>query len=359
MAMISSVAGRARGAPLLMRCSLYEQNRDAQHAALICNDSDKTRSNQRYDSRCMGPVSQKILEAHFAWVPTDNPFQQRARLLQSLWRAEHGLPVGEHRGRPLGSRLAMPAAEQQLSNYLTPNIRDVVRREVLDPARSKDKLFGRPRIFNDLLSSQPLCFNLFAELSLKLELASRVFARLTSGRVSEVTSINFEYSPGRGDPRYSGDRSAFDVFVRYRAAHGTNGFVGIEVKYHEGLGDPAATHRERYDELARAMNCFNVEATTSRLREKPLQQIWRDHLLAGSLLASGDFDEGFFAFLYPAQNERCTVALDAYRSCLTSASTFETWTLESVVAALLEERREEWVEAVADRYLAFDKIERM
>lgn len=304
----------------------------------------------------MTTISRKTLEAHLAWVPTDNPFQQRARLLQSMWRDERGLPIGEHRGRPLGSRLAMPAAENELSNYLTENIRKVVRREVLDPERAKDKLFGRPRIFNDLLSSQPLCFNVFAELSLDLDLASRAFARLTSARVSNVTSIDFEHSPGRSDTRYTGDRSAFDVFVQYRAADGKKGFVGIEVKYHEGLGDPPAPHRERYDELARSMKCFDTAATTSRLRDKPLQQIWRDHLLAGSLRASGDFTEGFFAFLYPAQNERCAHALAAYRACLTSAATFETWTLESLMSAVLGEGGDAWARTVVDRYLNFAKI---
>src|ERR1700733_13878954 len=68
-----------------------------------------------------------------ALVPTDNQFQRRARLLQSLWRDAHSPPIGEHRGRPLGSRLAMPFAEDPLSNYLTDTIRSVVRREVLDP----------------------------------------------------------------------------------------------------------------------------------------------------------------------------------------------------------------------------------
>ena len=122
-----------------------------------------------------GPDMKDVLLEHHVWVQSDNGFQQRARLMQALWREEQGLPVGDHRGRPLGSRLDMPRAEQQLENYLTDTIRDVVRREVLDPERSAGKLYGRPRIFNDLLSSQPLCFNLFGELQQDLDLATRVF----------------------------------------------------------------------------------------------------------------------------------------------------------------------------------------
>jgi hypothetical protein len=40
------------------------------------------------------------------------------------------------------------------------------------------KLFAQPRIFDDLLSSQPLRFNLFGELTRDLALASRVMHRL-------------------------------------------------------------------------------------------------------------------------------------------------------------------------------------
>src|SRR5690606_24793953 len=121
-----------------------------------------------------------------------------------LWRGERRLPIGEHRGRALGSRLAMPAAQHELLNYITDPIREVVRREVLDPKTSKGKLYGQPRIFNDLLSSQPLCFNLFGELQNDVELATRAFCALTAGRVQRVTSIKFEHSPGRGDLKYTG-----------------------------------------------------------------------------------------------------------------------------------------------------------
>ena len=103
-------------------------------------------------------------------------FQRRARVLQSLWRQEHGWPCGEHRGpsggRPLGSRLPMPWARETLANFISDRVRHVVESEVCVPTRSAGKLFGKPRIFNDLLSSQPLCFNLFGELTADLDLAA-------------------------------------------------------------------------------------------------------------------------------------------------------------------------------------------
>jgi len=253
----------------------------------------------------------------------------------------------------------MPGAKDELLNYLTDTIRDVVRREVLDPQRSIGKLYKPPRIFNDLLSSQPMCFNLFGELQADLDLATVVFGALTKGRVQEVTAIEFEHSPGRGDPKYTGDKSAFDVYVEFLNIGGAQGFIGIEVKYHEDLNDQAAAHRERYDEIADAMSAFKSEARDD-LTKKPLQQVWRDHLLAGSLLQddAAGFDDGFFTFLYPSGNDRCSRAVGAYRACLADETTFVSWTLEDVVQAIKEAGAGPWIAVFEDRYLAFDKIPR-
>ena len=85
-----------------------------------------------------------------------------------MWRAKRGYEIGELKtkngSRLLGSRLVMPWAQVELANYLSGTIKCVVRDEVMDPVKSKGKLYGKLRIFNDLLSSQPLCFNLFSEL---------------------------------------------------------------------------------------------------------------------------------------------------------------------------------------------------
>lgn len=294
--------------------------------------------------------------AHDAFVKSDSVFQRRARLLQALWREAEGLPVGLHREAPLGSRLAMPRAEERLENYLTPVIRNVVKREVLDSTRSAGKLFARPRIFNDLLSSQPLCFNLFAELGEDLELATRVLRRLVRTGVGKVNAIEFEWSPGRGDERYTGDKSAFDVFVRYNDEAGKPCFVGIEVKYHENLQDTAARLRPRYEEVAQSMDVFDKERLVE-LRAKPLQQVWRDHLLAGSMLATGEWSRGEFVFLYPRDNERCQAVVTRYAECLTDDGTFAAWTLEGVVDAIRGETDDAWVDAFCSRYLAFDRVD--
>jgi hypothetical protein len=302
-------------------------------------------------------VDLNVLKRHRVLVSSDTVFRRRARLLQALWREDQGIPIGIHKCQPLGSRIAMPFAEEALANYLTDNIRDVVRREVLDPVRSKGKLFRAPRIFDDLLSSQPLCFNLFGELSLDLPFASAVIATLTGGRVHRVTAIEFEYSPGRGDTRYTSDKSAFDVFVEYLDAGGLRGFLGIEVKYSEDLKQKPGQHRPRYEQVAKAMGAF-VDPEAAELRAAPLQQVWRDHLLAGSLLVRGDYDLGAFVFLYPRDNAECHAAVTRYRTHLSSEATFAAWTLEEVVGALKAAGAGPWVQSFEARYLDWGRLSR-
>lgn len=307
-----------------------------------------------------------------SFVASDNRFQRRARILQAMWREAMGYDIGpRHDGSPdeilgpddeLGSRLPVKWAEETLANYLTNNIRNVVREE-LDAAKhaasehdEKGKVFKRPRIFNDLLSSQPLCFNLFAELKVDMELATSVFRTMMPDRIEKVTKILFEHSPGRGKVEYLGDGSAFDVFVEYDAVDGSAGFVGIEVKYHENLSEQPAKHKYRYTEVATFMGCFHT-AQMSHLREKPLQQIWRDHLLGGSMLVRGEYKCGSFVFMYPAGNTCCREAVRDYRDCLSDSSTFDAWTLEEFVSVLSQHTDGAWVSELRKRYLGFERLQ--
>jgi len=295
--------------------------------------------------------SEDVLRSHHAFVKSDNSFQRTVRLRQAVWREKLGYPVGLHRGVPLGTRLQMPDAKEHLWNYLTDGIRDVVRAEVLGARRGDGKLFGEPRIFDDLLSSQPLCFNLFSEIKRDLALASRVLHRLLPDKIQTVQRVEFEHSPGRRDPRYTADRSAFDVYVEYESIGGDRGFLGIEVKYHEDMNDALAPHRERYDQVAQAMGCFHASRLAD-LRMKPINQLWRDHMLAGSMILAGGSKEGMFVVLYPAENARAAAAIRKYQACLADTSTFGSWTLESFVEALDTENAGGWADEVRGRYLA-------
>jgi hypothetical protein len=180
---------------------------------------------------------------------------------------------------------------------------------------------------------------------------------LRPGAIEAVTDIKFEYSPGRSDKRFTNDRSAFDVFVEYKISNGGLGFIGIEVKYHENLQGPAAAHRPPYDKVAARMGCFKAESLPV-LRQAPLQQFWRDHLLAGSMIRNGEpeYAEGVFTVLYPAANTFCRSAVQEYRNCLCDTSTFDAWTLDEFIGILGFVTADPWVEELRGRYLDFSRL---
>jgi len=283
-------------------------------------------------------------------------YQRKARILQSMWREEKGYEHSYLHDNPLGNLLPMPWAKSTLSNYLSDTIKDVIQRELYSPSNI-GKAYVTPSIYNNLLSSQVLYFNLFAELKKDISLATKVFHQLSPYRIDKVLRIEFEHSPGKRDDTYTGDNSAFDVYVEFLNSNDEKGFVGFEVKYHENLQFAPPEIKDRYLEITAQMGCFR-KGTIDALKLPPLEQMWRGHLLAGSLLNSpqDDFKDAFFVVLYPKDNIHCKEATKQYRRCLTNKKTFQNWTLERVTNIIKQHTGDSWIDDVIDRYLNFGKI---
>jgi hypothetical protein len=231
----------------------------------------------------------------------------------------------------------------------------VVRKELFDEGRDRGKVFGKPRIFDNMLSSQPLCFNLFGELSLDLDAATDVARILWPDRVDMIRSIKFEHSPGRGDANYLSNKSAFDVYLEHSTPTGGRGFIGIEVKYHENLRAAPARHKPRYDEVAAASGAFKP-GRTEGMHKPPLQQLWLDHLLALSMLQGRDWDTGLFVLLHPTHNEVCSSAWRDYSTRLRPESHAQARTIEELVGVISKVAPRPWVTEFEHRYLDFPRV---
>lgn len=295
------------------------------------------------------PTKEERLKYHVDY-PQDTEFSAFARLLQSKWRDKKGYPELK-----MGNFLDTEFSKVMKANFITDNIRNLVTQEVKN-AKKNGGLIGEPRIWNNLLSSQPLCFNLFGELYYDLELATKYFVRLFPNEIDEVTAILFEYSPGRGDIKYTGDHSAFDVFVEYKK-NNSKRFMGIEVKYAESLKEETKdkarkNYKDRYVELAKESGLFKEDGITF-LKQPPLSQIWRDHLLA--IATKKEFDYGFFVFLFPSGNVQCQRGVDAYKQHLIDSneekSGFYVRYLEDFINTLTELHDADWVKELKERYL--------
>jgi hypothetical protein len=112
-------------------------------------------------------------------------FAAKARLLQNTYLIENELQ-GE--GWTL---LDLEYAKKTGKNFLTERIFKLVKKEVLNRDENgkevlngdeKGRVIMQPRIWENLLSSQPLAFNLFGELVDNLGLATRVFQDLFPDR---------------------------------------------------------------------------------------------------------------------------------------------------------------------------------
>lgn len=308
-------------------------------------------------------VPEEILKRHHAHEASDNRFRAAARLLQSLWRDQHGYPIGRQddargQGRKLGSRLT-PATAQTGVNFISPEIVTLVRREVA--YREISAVMDTKRLYGNLLSSQALTFNLLGALKLDLGIATRVFQSLLPGLVGQVEDIWFEHSPGRGDPGFTGDHTAFDALIYCRTPSGSRGFIAIEVKYSEGISAPAHDVTEQL-ELLSLQEAFYRDSESARLRAGGLQQFWREHLLSVSMVRGGLYDQGVFIVVAPSQNHQCQKMITSYRQELIEGGSpavgFEAVTTETFIDAIEQAGARAEATALRERYVDFTPVDR-
>lgn len=293
-------------------------------------------------------------------VANDRPttdWKRTARLRQARWRVAHCLPIGSHPyagGRdatPVGSRIALGHAEASGANFLSTGAREAATHRLGNP--EPHQMLNGARLHADLLSSMPLCFNLFGAATDQQRQADAVRSWWPDAPVGRVTR-RFEHSPGRTDPSFLGNKSAFDVAFEVAVAPASVAIIGVEVKYHEHArpeSPPSSPALARYLEVAERSGAFAAGWQTAVIGSG-LQQIWQDHLLLLCMLQhpSKRWTWGRFVLVYPAENPSFAAAAIAYRRVLADPSTFEARTLEELIQApgALDPAD---ARALADRYL--------
>lgn len=297
-------------------------------------------------------VTDTELKAHYCLeavdkVPRDpetTAFRRRARLHQAKWRESKGLPVGSQPmrpkqgwpARPLGSRIALEAARETQANFLNEDIRSAVRNRLANP--QPQQTLNEDRLYCDLLSSMPMCFNLFGVLQADLKMADRAVHAWWPDVPGRVCGVNFEWSPGRREKgRYLENRSAFDVAFELELENGGRGILGVETKYHEACRPekrPGEDRCRRYEEVTRKSGVMPVESM-EKILGTALQQIWLDHLLALSMIQvePREWTWAGFVLVHPAKNPSYARAAESYRGLLNDAKTFRVSTIESLLAA--------------------------
>ena len=202
------------------------------------------------------------------------------RLHQSWYRATVlGVPCGTgplpssqtHYGNMLDEAAGMAGL-----NFLTPQIFSVARARIAQGGGVEPF-----RCLHNMLSSQPMCFNLFGPLVGDLSLATRCMRALLSGEVGEVTEVRIEYGPSPAD-EYLGDRTSFDAFVAYARPDGEPAFLGIETKLTEPFS-PGEYQKQTYRLLTECDGSLWRREAWATMASSEWNQLWRNHLLVEAL----------------------------------------------------------------------------
>lgn len=283
-----------------------------------------------------------------AFVTRDSTWQRRLRVGQALWRHRQGHGMGGFSTKsgifiPIGSMLDESSIKSG-DNFLTDRIAQVVTTVCNNKG---DALIDKERLWDNLLCSQTLVFNCFAEFSDRPQALSPVVSAITGGELVTVRAIKFEYSPGRGEARYTGDRSAYDVYIEGDHAAGGKAFLGIEVKYREDLLGKPARITDRQCKLASDLFGRTVSAGDPCFLP-PQEQLTRDRLLVHIHAKVDGFTKGWFVFLHPTSNPACCDAAKDWGW----DEDFIGLTLEKLVDLLAVHFPEErWINHLHERYV--------
>jgi len=314
-----------------------------------------------HDKSCRIPIiPADILNKFSVHGVKDTRFAGCARLLQAIWRERRGLEIGtfvtsDGEVRPLGSRISERAARAGCA-FLASDIAKIVRREVA--YREVGALIEEQRLWENLLSSQGLTFNLFARASADRAYATRLFAELFPDLIAEVHRVIFEHSPGRGDGRYLGDHTAFDLFVAGRRRDGALAFVAIEVKYAEPMGWRGRGCNPRYRELTRAC-ALHVDPESPQLFAEPMAQLTAEHLLAATIRSEiGEGVQGAFVIIAPTGNREAWNAIERYQRSLVKKPEmpFMALSLESIIEAIRKCDDSSLANDLLERYTNFEPV---
>lgn len=259
----------------------------------------------------------------------------------------------------LGSRLSADAARAG-HNFISPAVHALVRKALI--LREDGAVIDEDRLFSNLLSSMPLAFSVFGPMAMDLVLATAVWRRLLPTFVDQVESIAFEHSPGRGDPRFLADGTAFDLKLAVITPDGEPASLFVEVKYSEGMSGPAAKPRPRYDEASRQCRLYQ-DPDSPVLRSVALEQLWREHMLAQLAVDYRIANEAHFVAIGPRLNRRVAAAFTLYGNLLAEPEAedelsvgFTGLTLEAVLEAIAEAGADDLARQLWARYLDFDRV---
>lgn len=300
---------------------------------------------------------------------SDNSFTRKARLLQSIVRFKMNEKPG------IGPKENSKDAEGNPSYYGNMlNNGEITGKNFILPAtflyaqeRVKNKKIKETidsyRLFNNMLSSMPMCFNLFhgfieiknqypESLNKMLKKAFKIYGI----EIDEINEIRIEYVSDKYE-----DKSAMDAAIIY-SYNGKKYIIAIETKYVEPLGSNKASNNDGKYKLAKSLNIFTNEGLD--YINNGCTQIYRNFLLTEFVRLDENFTDSFSVILSPKGNTTTDKELKELRDYLLPEFHYKLikYDLENFIEALKEDcpdEYREWLDKFYNRYLNFEEVEQL
>jgi len=241
-------------------------------------------------------------------------------------------------------------------NFLDPAAYRHAERRIAE-VRQEGGTLDEDRLRRNLLSSMPLCFNIFGALGTHPALPALLRTAGVDQSAANVDDVICEWAPQPASA-HLGDRSAFDALVRYRAEDGSRRFVGIETKYTETFS-PTEYQRAEYVRVTEESGWFKPGAE-SALVGSATNQLWRTVMLAASVDSAGQLGVGSVLVLTLDDDQDAAACVAMVRSQLTDESRLQHVTYEHLMEACRwtgDPDLEAWARRFRLRYLDVDDIE--
>ena len=292
-------------------------------------------------------------------------FKRRMRAHQSWYRAAvlnvgYGVGPNEGSSASYGNYLEVEAAERG-DNFLNEHIWEVVQDRIAQGGG-----VTRYRCLHNLLSSQPMCFNLFGQFVGRPHVATPLFSALLPDVVGEVEDVRVEWAPGP-KARYLDDETSFDAFVKVRrAGDGAPGFLAIETKLTEPFSQKryGIDHRPAYASWMSRSDSPWIPESGEQVTDLRWNQLWRNHMLATSLVEdeASPYEFGVPIVVHHPLDARGVEAVIGYRELLHDPTSIATFDLRQIIdrwralSTAHEDRR--WIDRFDVRYLQLALSER-
>lgn len=296
----------------------------------------------------------------------DSEFVAKCRLLQSIYRVE----IGEDEGYiQRGSKRYFYGnyimnGDKTGKNFLEDYIFDYAKKRVNN--RKHYETINEERLFNNLLSSQPMAFNLFCPLikMLKEDESSTtdiLRAALPDYNINKVTKIDLEFIP-KNHEELTNDRTAMDAIIEFTDNEGIPSFIAIETKYSENLGTNEASDKGKAKaiETIKSLRIFQSEIENRITSKKvALTQIYRNFLLSETYGINQN-KKAYSIVLAPKENLTTVDEVNSLKNELKEEYRYKisSVNLEDFVLKLIEKSQGKYqatFRAFYDRYLNLKK----